>query len=467
MNQELISIWENLDPKSFSIKLKNKSFKKSDIDNLKNKLKKNFTSLTEFKGKKVFFDIKDRLTFITAFLSLLELKAKIILIPTEIKTEDYLDSGGVFLSDNKEVPEGIFIKDFHLVNAGSNFKDIENQEIETDNSVLYLYTSGSTGKAKLIQKSSINLLSELNELSKILKLSKNDVFFFTPPLYHIYGLLFGFLLPVFNSCRIIIDYLFTPETIADFIKANNVSFFVSIPTYYRMFGDLNLISVFSKCKFLTSSSAPLPLDISRDFLDKKVKILEVYGSTETGGIAHRIGAESLEWKLFSYVKIIEEWDDYLETETINETKVVEFRITSPAISVKYDNQNGYNTGDLVELHPNGSFLLLGRNTRFVKINGKRVDLLYIGNKILEFLSLKFDKKIPEDFIYIGFKDNMIYAIIDIEVRINSKVFKNDLKKHLPSYAIPRIILNCKIPRNSMGKLNKLAINELIEKENKK
>jgi len=467
LSKELISIWENLDSKSFCITLKDKIFKKSDIDNFKNRLKENLLSLTDFNGKKVFFDIQDRLTFIIVFLALLELKAKIVLIPTEIKTEDYINSGGIFLSDNKEIAEGIYLKDYHFLKIGSNFKENDKQEMEENNTVLYLYTSGSTGKAKLIPKNSINFLSELKELSVILDISKKDIFFFTPPLYHIYGLLFGLLLPIFNSCKLIIDYLFTPESIAEFIKNNKVSYFVSIPTYYRMFCDLNLINIFSKCKSLTSSSASLPLDISKNFLDKNVKIVEVYGSTETGGIAHRIGAESLEWELFSYVKIIEEWENYIESESDNETKQIEFRISSPAISVKYDNEIGFNTGDLVELYPNGSFLLLGRNTRFVKINGKRVDLLYIGNKILEFLNTKNIRKISEDLIYIGFKDDIIYAIIDIEVKINPKELKNELKKHLPSYAMPRIILNCKIPRNSMGKINKLAIIKLVEKEIKK
>jgi len=467
LNKELLSIWENIDPKSFCITLKNKTFKKIDIDNFRNKLKVNLLSLSDFNGKKVFLDIQDRLTFIIAFFTLLELRAKIILIPTEIKTEDYIGTGGIFLSDNKELDEGIYLKDYHFLKIGSNFKDMDKNEKEENNTTFYLYTSGSTGKAKLIPKNSINMLSELKELSVILDISNKDVFFFTPPLYHIYGLLFGLLLPVFNSCRIIIDYLFTPESIAEFIKNNKVSYFVSIPTYYRMFCDLNLTGIFSKCKKLTSSSAPLPVDISKNFLDKNVKIVEVYGSTETGGIAHRVSSENLEWKLFSYVKIIEKWNDYIESESEGEIKQIEFKISSPAISVQYDNETGYNTGDLVELYPNGSFLLLGRNTRFVKINGKRVDLLYIGNKILEVLNKRYNKNLSEDFIYIGFKDDVIYAIIEIEVEINSKELKNELKTHLPSYTIPRIILNCKIPRNSMGKINKLAINKLVEKEIKK
>jgi acyl-coenzyme A synthetase/AMP-(fatty) acid ligase len=37
----------------------------------------------------------------------------------------------------------------------------------------------------------------------------------------------------------------------------------------------------------------------------------------------------------------------------------------------------------------------------------------------------------------------------------------DLRKILPGYAVPKKILQTKIPRNTMGKINKVAIEALI------
>ena len=282
-------------------------------------------------------------------------------------------------------------------------------------------------------------------------------------MYHIYGFLFGLLLPVYSSCKIILDPNFTPDSIADFVERRKITHFVCIPTYYRMFVDLNLIDKFKGCKKLMNSSAPLPLDISNKFYEKNIKITEVYGSTETGGIAYRVSSVSLEWKLFSYVKIISNFDEYLNSEN-DKTNIVEFKIVSPAISVEYDVHSGFNTGDIVELSHDGKFILLGRNTRFVKISGKRVDLHYVQQKVSECLKFFTNREIKEEELYIGVNEEKIYVIFESDFIKPITEIKEYLKKHLPSYAVPRIFVSSPIPRNNMGKINKLKIEELINKK---
>ena len=161
----------------------------------------------------------------------------------------------LFLENNFKIKIN---KEFNLDNLELLSKD--------DNTIVYLYTSGSTGKAKLIPKTSMNLIYEVEELKNILSITQDDTFFFTPPLCHIYGFLFGFLLPIYSSSKIILDDCFTPDSIAKFIEKKKITIFISIPTYYRMFSDLNLIKYFINCRKLTSSSAPLSQDVSEKLL---------------------------------------------------------------------------------------------------------------------------------------------------------------------------------------------------------
>lgn len=459
---DLLILLENLDEKTFCVNYQGKQYCKKEIIEEVEKFSNNLFSITDFKNKKVFLDVNDRLLFIISFFSLLKLKAKIVLVPSEININEFSSYNGIFLSDNKKILNGIFIDKNYHISVGNEFKEADNYEQEED-ICFYLYTSGSTGLAKLIPKTAENILVELKELSKILNCEKTDTFFFTPPLCHIYGILFGFFLPFYNSATVFLDYLFSPESINEFVLSNSVSYFISIPVYYKMFVELNLIDVFKKCKYLISSSAPLPLEISKKFYENGIKIVEVYGSTETGGIAHRISAEHIEWKLFSYVKIVEEWDDYIN-HTEEDKKIVELKIISPGISISYDLLEGYNTGDLVELQKNNKFILLGRNTRFVKIAGKRVDLNYVNKNIIQILEEKIGIKVNEDDIYLGFKDSFIYAIIDSKYNnIDIEALKKELKKRIPSYAFPKVLISEKIPRNNMGKINKVEVEKIIEK----
>lgn len=467
MNKELFSLWQDIDENTFFIEESNEKFYKKDIDEKIYKLEENLKNISFWENRKVYLDVKDKNLFIITFLTLLKLKSKAVLVPNEIKVEDYNYKGGIFLSDNKLFENVITLKKDLQVLPHENFDATSLEPPDRNNNVLYLYTSGSTGKAKLIPKTSSNLIYEVEELSKIFTVTKNDLFYCTPPIYHIYGFLNGFLLPVYSSAKMIIDDHFTPESIAQFVENRRITNFVSIPTYYRMFSELELIDNFKHCQKLASSSAPLPLDVSKSFFNKGKRITEIYGSTETGGIAHRVSAESIEWKLYSYVKILEEWDNYINNQNIIDTdEEKEFKIISPAISINYNKKNGFNTGDIVSFTKNGNFILRGRNIRFVKIAGKRVDLQYVLEKVKEYFIKECNLEIKDEELYLGEKNEKIYLIFEKSLPKSTKEIKNDLNKHLPSYAVPRILISGIIPRNNMGKINKIEIEKIIKKEEK-
>jgi acyl-coenzyme A synthetase/AMP-(fatty) acid ligase len=452
----LLDLWEQ--STSFKILENRSEYNFTQIESISDKIKKDLLSITDiWENTFVYIDIKDRKTFIILFITLLKLKSKIVLLPIEIAPEEYFDECLLCISDNKKNERSIFIsRDFQIING----KELLINKVPglTDNANIYLYTSGSTGKAKLIPKSDINLLTELYELHKIFGVSPDFTFCFTPPLYHIYGLLFGLLLPIFSGSKLIIDYYFTPESIAKFASENKIDFFVSIPAYYNMISDLNLIENFSKCRILSSSSAPLSKEISSKFYQYNINITEVYGSTETGGIAYRISPVNELWKLFSYVKIIKNSSMISAAEEDN----LEFIIDSPAISVFYNKQEGYNTGDMVKFYDNDKFILTGRNTRFVKIKGKRVDLQYIHEKMKTYLINYYKTEFKDEMLYVGEKNELIFVLFEFNFPKNNTEMKKELKEHLPGYAVPKFFINVNIPRNIMGKINKVEINNIFD-----
>jgi 3-hydroxymyristoyl/3-hydroxydecanoyl-(acyl carrier protein) dehydratase/acyl-CoA synthetase (AMP-forming)/AMP-acid ligase II len=94
--------------------------------------------------------------------------------------------------------------------------------------------------------------------------------------------------------------------------------------------------------------------------------LEVYGSTETAGIAFRQSFNGPEWTVFDNAKIRQNQDGCLI-------------IRSPYIK----DPAGFETADLVEILEDGRFLLKGRIDSVVKIEGKRISLTEMESRILQ------------------------------------------------------------------------------------
>jgi acyl-coenzyme A synthetase/AMP-(fatty) acid ligase len=448
MRDNLYSIYN--DSQKISFIYKDSCYTKCDVDKKIAQLEENFCSLFKEKSnKRVYLDIKDRFSFLVAFFTMKKLDIATILVPIEIQPQLFFEPGIIYISDNKHYPEGIFLTENFSLVPGEDFclENIRDFENTYD---LYFFTSGSTGKSKNIGKWSSNILTELKELKRLFSLTEKDVFLCIPPIYHIYGFLFT-MLPIFSSAVLDLNSFFTPESIADYVAESEIDYLVAVPSYYSLFDKLNLTEKFSKLKGAFSSSGPLPNENSKSFFEKGIKIYEIYGSTETGGMAYRVFAENPNYSLIDYVNI-KNYDPEQELELF---------ISSPAISVEYDKDTGYCTGDVVKFVDEKHFTLLGRNTRFVKIHGKRVDLGFVSANFRDYLKESYDLDLGENEIFVGCQDENIYVLLESENELDTNRMSKDLRKILPGYAVPKKILLTKIPRNTMGKINKVAIEALI------
>ena len=454
MSCEIYNLLDNTNRDTFAIVYNGKRYSYNDFCEQTVRLESNIISLCQsWRDKRVYLDIEDRFLFFVTFFTLMKLDARCVLIPVEIKPTDYVNEHDFFISDNKLIDNGAKLNADLTLTVGAQFNAAKIAAIPGQPAV-YLYTSGSTGKSKLIPKSSSNLLTEVKALAPMMGVQPSYKFYFTPPIYHIYGLLFDLLLPIYCGCTIHLDAMFSPQSVADYVCDNHIDFFVSTPTYYRMFTDLGLVSSFSGCTKLTSSSAPLDADVSKAFLDGGLSIIEIYGSTETGGIAHRVGAKCTDWTLFPYVSVCNK---------AKADEITEFLIDSATISVEYGTE-GYNTNDLVKFtdNDNKSFQLVGRNTRFVKIAGKRLDLSFVFSKLTEYLGT-FGLKANTDNMFVGMtNDEKIYILYNGDYPRSNQEMKEDLKKILPGYGVPRYYIKSIVPRNSMSKIDKVKIDEIVK-----
>jgi len=232
---------------------------------------------------------------------------------------------------------------------------------------LELYTSGTTGANKPVPKQIRHLEEEVRELMAIWddRIGPARVFA-TASHQHLYGMLFGVLWPIASGRSFEAQHLLHMGELLPRMQAAGDCVLASVPTHLRRIAHhARAAELRSSCRTIFSSGGPLPIDVAHDVARAAGHApVEVFGSTETGGIAFRSQqpgeGESL-WAPFPRAS--------LRCDPADGT----LRVRSPFASVEVRGAE-FVTSDRVVIQPDGRFSLLGRADRVVKVAAKRLDL---------------------------------------------------------------------------------------------
>lgn len=230
-----------------------------------------------------------------------------------------------------------------------------------------LFTSGTTGGEKPVVKRVAHLEDEVEQLEACFGEALGDATFFsTAAPQHLYGLLFGVLWPLcagrpFQTER----FLHASELVPRMLDAGT-SVLASVPTVLRRLARHGgMAALRGHCRAVFSSGGPLAADTAHALAGTLGEPpIEVFGSTETGGIAwrrQRPGEARPLWEPFPVVEVRRDESTGL------------LRVRSPLVSIDADG-GGVATGDRIDLRPDGRFELGGRADRVVKVGEKRLDL---------------------------------------------------------------------------------------------
>jgi long-chain acyl-CoA synthetase len=153
-------------------------------------------------------------------------------------------------------------------------------------------TSGSTGTPKTTAHEIANLLNEARELVDILKRPRR-IISMVPP-HHIYGFIFTVLLPVLMNIEVIDARVLSPGKLRALLIDGDV--IVATPHLWRYLATS--LSSLPEGVLGTSSTAPMPTALAEELKRKGLsRLTEIYGSTETSGIAWRSDPQAA-FKLF-------------------------------------------------------------------------------------------------------------------------------------------------------------------------
>jgi acyl-coenzyme A synthetase/AMP-(fatty) acid ligase len=222
--------------------------------------------------------------------------------------------------------------------------------IDPDRVIATVYTSGSTGAHQACPKTARQLLGEAATLAERFAIGPQQRVLATVPPHHLYGLLFGVLVPLCAGASFIRETPLHTETVAAVARRFAADMLVSAPVHLR---SLTLLSP-GELPPLTrvfSSGAALPGETAR-LLGTRLGlwVTEIYGASETGGVAWRRHAPGkpagdLPWEPLPGVQVAVDGDGGL-------------LLTSPFLSP--DVAAPLACADQIELAADGRFRLLGR-----------------------------------------------------------------------------------------------------------
>jgi acyl-coenzyme A synthetase/AMP-(fatty) acid ligase len=313
---------------------------------------------------------------------------------------------------------------------------------------LVLYTSGSTGTPKRTHRRLVNVETELAALESVWGA---DIFgarvYATVSHRHVYGFLFRILWPLLSRRPFASFDCEYPEQLLGPVSRGNV--LVASPAMLKRVGHLPAGSaqwqaVFSSGGFLPSDAAA---HVARVL---GVTAIEVYGSTETSGVA---------WRRAS-------------SEGFRPLPSVEVRVPDRLLEVRSPFSGcdeWLAMGDRVTLRSDGTLELLGRADRVAKIEDKRVSLSEIERRLLEHAYVR-------DAVAIALEDErrqyvgVVVALTDLGradllergKHAVSMTLRAALRGRIDAVALPRAYrYAATIPVDAQGKRQLAAVGELF------
>lgn len=323
--------------------------------------------------------------------------------------------------------------------------DIAGVETLSEDEVLLLcFTSGSTGQAQCHEKLARQVLGEAALLARELMSELKGPVAASVPAYHLYGLLFSALAPFCGNLPLLgaLGYLDQKHVTAPplnlLVKAGKAAGLVSVPAHLSALLETDA-ALLSQAKTIFSSSAPLNAAVGHGILRLKPtpKLVEIWGSTETGGVAARINDPGGIWRPFAGL--------------ICETENEHLKLRSPFTPCGMDTP--LLTSDKIKIENNG-FSHLGRDDGVIKVGGKRVALQDLERCALRHPQVKDVACLALNAT--GIRNQMIAMAVAVDdPSLSERTLLAHLSVHFDAVVLPRKVrIVPSLPRAKTGKIKR-------------
>ena len=309
-----------------------------------------------------------------------------------------------------------------------------------------VFTSGSTGTPLPYTKTWGRLARCVSDGALRLGLldRRKHALIGTVPAQHMYGFESTVLLALLSGGALGAERPFYPADICTGISAvPRPRALITTPIHLRalLAAGIDLPPV----DLIVSATAPLALELARAAEAKfQARLLEIYGSTETGQIATRRTAESPAWHL---------WPD------------VRLSVSDDAVFAQGGHiEQKTALCDVIEILSEEEFLLHGRTADLVNVAGKRSSFAYLNaqlNAIAGVVDGAFFLRDGDDAGRAGV--TRLSAVV-VAPTLSAAQVTERLRVRIDAVFLPRpLMLVDRLPRNATGKLPQQALISFAER----
>ncbi|MGX1172654.1 AMP-binding protein [Pseudomonas sp. R151218B TE3479] len=323
--------------------------------------------------------------------------------------------------------------------------------LDLDHCWLSLCTSGSSGEPKRIEKTLRQLSNEVQALEQLWGADLGPACMIgSVATQHIYGLLFRVLWPLCAGRPFGRRQLAFPEDLQRASREQPMFAWVASPALLKRMGDNLDWPALSSVRRVFTSGGALPTEAARSLQQRLGQWpTEIFGSSETGGIAWRQGDPW--WQPFAGVELSQDSDGAL-------------LIASPYLPSGHVEH----TADAARIAEDGRFELLGRLDRIVKLEEKRISLPMLEQALVahDWVSEARLGVVQENRASLGallvLSDAGLRALRNQGRRAVTEGLRRHLSEHCETLALPRRWRWLRqLPLNAQGKLPQAEVEALL------
>lgn len=302
---------------------------------------------------------------------------------------------------------------------------------------VHIFSSGSTGEPSVSTKTGQQLLGEAEFLAQTFGVGASARVISSVPAHHIYGLLFGVLVPLLGGGAFFTDAPSFGRSLGESIREGRANVLCSVPPHLHGMQVLDRTDV-ATLERVFCSGARLPSeDAAALRVGLGLEVTEVLGSTETGGMAWRLASQAPAWTPLPGVQI-----------TADEQGTL--LVDSPFLGDGCERP--HRTKDSIRMLDATRFEHIARTDSIVKVGGERVSLAEVEQHLRSVPGVRDATVLAVDDP--GPRQSQIWAVV-AGAELAPQEIRRSLAGRLDAVAVPRRIACVdSLPREATGKLQR-------------
>lgn len=347
-----------------------------------------------------------------------------------------------------------------------------------DDVALVLLTSGSTGRAKCVPLTHRNLCTSTRDVCRSMALSESDRCLAMWEQYHVGGLVDLLLVPLASGGKVICTGGFNAAEFYRLLAAARPTWTQCVPTTLNELlfhaDRLGLDPRPSSLRLIRSVAATLPPSLKKRVESSfGVPVIQTFGMTEAGPLitSTRLPPainkpKSVGFTCGPEVRILGS-----KGETLPPNEIGEIAIRGANVFSGYENDTGANqlsfrdgwflTGDIGFLDAEGELFLTGRFKQLINRGGEKVNPQEIDDALLTHPAVVEAAAFPVKHRTLG--EDAVAAVV-LRTPVEARELRDFLLSRLASFKVPRRIeIRTELPRNGIGKIDRLALAEASER----